>query len=560
MARRRVPVMRVEVRRAHCGLGLSLLLGSGVALAAKREATPAPDAQFQLPPVSSPSAGEEAAALGSVRVQHIAFRGNRSLRASLLQAVAAPYLQRDLNPADIEQLRTALTHAYTDRGYINSGVVLDPQAPFHDGVLSFLVIEGRIKAVRVHGQKRLRAAYVAERLRGVDDETLNINLLRERFQRLLDDPLFARVNSRIEPGTDLGEAILDVEVERARPYSLAFALNNYRPPSIGEKAYDFSGEVRDLTGFGDLLDADLTGPLNFTGGVGYSFSWQVPFNRHGTALSLSVQRAESVVTEEPLAALDIRSTIERQELKLTQPLWSSLSQQVSLGASIAHEENSTVLAGTPFSFLPGASNGITKAITERIIPDYSYRSPQQYWGVRLTLLRAYLLDYPSAPVSYVLPNQQYFLWIGQVHNLWEIPGSHFELESRATLQRTSARISDLHTLEIGGINSVRGFRENELLAGNVDNFNFDFRWLALPVAQGARPGLTLGTFFDWAAGHDVGLPTDTFSSVGLTSRLRWPHVQLDFAFGARLIHPGFVDQQHGAWQDHGIHAQIATAL
>jgi hemolysin activation/secretion protein len=529
-------------------------------LAAERDAVAPTEAPFQLPPVSAPDADSGESRTAPIRVERIAFRGNRVLRGSVLQAAAAPYLGRELTAAEIEELRNALTHQYTDRGYINSGVVPDPKTPYHDGVLSFLVIEGRIKQVRVHGQKGLRPAYVADRLRGSDDETLNINLLRERFQRLLDDPLFARVNSRIEPGSDLGDAILDVDVERARPYSLAFALNNYRPPSIGEKAYDLSGEVRDLTGFGDLFDVDLTGPLNFTGGVGYNFSWLLPLNHYGTALAVSVQRAETVVTEEPLAALDIRSTIERQELKLTQPLWSSLSQQFSLGASIAHEQNSTVLDGTPFSFLPGATNGITKSVTERLIPDYSYRSQQQYWGVRLTLLHAYLLDYPSGPVSYALPSQQYFLWTGQIHNLWEIPSSHFELESRATLQRTSARVSDLHTLEIGGINSVRGFRENELLAANVDNFNFDFRWLALPAARGARPGLTLGTFFDWAAGHDVGQPTDTFSSFGFTSRLKWPHLQADLAFGVPLIHPSFTTQQHGSWQDHGIHAQIATAL
>ena len=543
----------------RCGLGVCLLLGGG---AAAEGAAPvaASEAPFQLPSVSGPSADSAEPGTASIRVERIAFRGNKALRESVLQAAAAPYISRELTAADLEELRNTLTHQYTDRGYINSGVVPDPKSPYHDGVLSFLVIEGRIKQVRVHGQKGLRPAYVADRLSGGDDEALNINLLRERFQRLLDNPLFARVNSRIEPGADLGEAILDVDVERARPYSLAFALNNYRPPSIGEKAYDMSGEVRDVTGFGDLFDVDLTGPLNFTGGVGYSFSWQLPLNRFGTALALSVQRAETVVSEEPLAALDIRSTIERQELKLTQPLWSSLSQQFSLGASLAHEENSTVLDGTPFSFLPGATNGVIKAVTERLIPDYSYRSQQQYWGVRVTLLHAYLLDYPSGPVSYQLPNQQYWLWTGQIHNLWEIPGSHFELESRATLQRTSARISDLHTLEIGGINSVRGFRENELLAANVDNVNFDFRWLALPAAQGARPGLSVGTFFDWAAGHDVGQPIDTFSSFGFTTRVKWTHLQADVAFGVPLLHPSFTSEQHGSWQDHGIHAQLLAAL
>jgi hemolysin activation/secretion protein len=556
-----VPVKGRNLNHARRCVGLWLLLGCGTAaFAQERDPLAPPGARFQLPTVPNPNAGANAPDAGPVRADRIAFRGNRVLRTSVLQSIAAPYLRRELNAADIEALRLALTHQYTDRGYINSGVMLDPKTPYHDGVLSFFVIEGRIAAVRVHGQKGLRKTYVADRLRGSDNEALNVNVLRERFQHLLDDPLFARVNSRIEPGTDLGEAILDVDVERARPYSLAFALNNYRPPSVGEKAYDMSGEVRDLTGFGDLFDADLTGPLNFTGGVGYSGSWQVPLNHYGTAVSLSAQRAETVVTEEPLTALDIRSTIERQELKLTQSLWRSLSQQLSIGGSIAHEENSTSLDDTPFSFLPGASNGTTKSVSERLIPEYSYRSPQQYWGVRVTLLHAYLLDYPSPPVAYALPSQQYLLCTGQIQNIWEIPGSPFELESRATLQRTGALISDLHALEIGGINSVRGFRENELLASNVNNFNFDFRWLALPAARGARPGLTLGTFFDWADGRDVRQPTDTFSSFGFTSRLKWSHVQADLAFGVHLIHPGFVDHEYGSWQDHGIHAQIATTL
>jgi hemolysin activation/secretion protein len=159
-----------------------------------------------------------------------------------------------------------------------------------------------------------------------------------------------------------------------------------------------------------------------------------------------------------------------------------------------------------------------------------------------------------------LPNQKYFVTTAQVHHLWEFAPLPFELESRATIQRTNAIVSDLHALEIGGINSVRGFREDELLASNVNNFNLDLRWLALPAGHTARPGLTLGTFFDWANGHDVDMPTDTFSSIGVTVRLKWPHVQADLAVGARLVRPGFVSQEHGSWQDHGIHVQIATVL
>jgi hemolysin activation/secretion protein len=148
----------------------------------------------------------------------------------------------------------------------------------------------------------------------------------------------------------------------------------------------------------------------------------------------------------------------------------------------------------------------------------------------------------------------------QLHHLWEFSPLPFELESRVTIQRTDAQISDLHALEVGGINSVRGFRENEILLSNVRNVNADFRWLALPAGNSLRPGVTLGTFFDWADGYDMDGPTSTFSSAGFTLRLKWLHVQADLAYGIPIIQPGFVSGQHGTWQDHGIHAQIAMML
>jgi len=99
-----------------------------------------------------------------------------------------------------------------------------------------------------------------------------------------------------------------------------------------------------------------------------------------------------------------------------------------------------------------------------------------------------------------------------------------------------------------------------LLLDNAQNLLVDLRWRALPAPSGSRPGVAVGPFFDWASGHDLGEPKTTLSSGGITLRAKWAHLQADLAVGARLIRPGFVDQQHGSWQDHGIHAQIASTL
>jgi hemolysin activation/secretion protein len=543
--------------RAWC-LWVIVSLAAGATGAARAQGTAVVAAASQDP---DPAASTAAARRNSnpVRVERIVIRGNHALRARALQAVAAPYLGRDLGAADIEDLREALTHRYTAHGFVNSVVILDPNAQLHDGVLSFLAIEGRIKEIRVHGLDGLRASYVVDRIRTSEDEILNTDVLRERLLRLSEDPLFARVNSSIDPGSSLGDAILNVDVQRARPYSLSVALNNYRPPAIGEKAYDVSAQVRDLTGLGDAVDADLSGPLASGGGIGYGLDWQLPFDRYGSMATVSVAKINTVVTQEPLSALDVRSTIERQELKLTQPIWSALDQQFRLGASVAHEQESAQ-ADALYSVLTGMTEGSTRALTVRLLPEYSYRSPRQYLSVLVTWLHADLLDYTSGPPSALLPDQHYVVWTAQLHHVWDLAAAPFELESRAVVQRTDARISDLHAQEIGGINSVRGFREDELLVGNVVNANVDFRWLALRGATARAPNLALGTFFDWAAGHDVGEPTDTFSSCGVTVRLKWSRVKADVAYGVPLVRPAFVSDQHGSWQDHGIHVQIATTL
>jgi hemolysin activation/secretion protein len=541
-----------------CGLLSALLVLAP--LKAAQSGQQLPDSPGDPAKSSEPGSTGGGQSSQTFRVDRVAFRGNKILRSKALLAVAAPYLGRELTTADVEELRIALTRQYTSRGYINSGAVLDPNAPYHEGVLSFLVIEGHLKEIRVHGLKGLHSAYVVDRLQGPSDEVLNINVLRARFQPLLDDPLFAKINSRIEPGPYLGEAILEVDAERAKPYSMAVALNNYRPPSIGEKGYDVSGQVRDLTGWGDVLDAGINGPLEFTGGVGYTLGWQIPVNHYGTQMAISASRSEAVIVQEPLTSLNARSTIEVEDLRVTQLVASSLAQQFAIGISFAREKESTVLAEEDFASVPGVDNGVTRANTVRLIPEYSYRTERQYLGARVTILYANLLDQTSQTVGYAQPSPHYFVWNGQLHHLLEFSPLPFELESRLTVQHADTQISDLHQLEIGGINSVRGFQEDEILLANVKNLNIDFRWLALMQGTSAHPGLTIGTFFDWADGYNSGQPNNTFSSTGATMRVKWPHARVDFAYGIPIIQPGFVSGQHGAWQDHGINLQLLATF
>ncbi|MCX7168848.1 MAG: ShlB/FhaC/HecB family hemolysin secretion/activation protein, partial [Proteobacteria bacterium] len=246
------------------------------------------------------------------------FRGNTVFPTGELEAIAAPYLRRNIGMPDLEELRLKLTRHYVDRGYVNSGVLQAKESS--SGVAVFEVIEGRLTAIHLRGLERLDENYVARRLAKDRDGPLSIDVLRERYQLLLDDPLIQRMNARLMPAARLGEAILDIDLVRARPYQLTAFVNNYRPPSIGSEAAGMSGWVRNLTGYGDVLEASLQDSPRDGGSPRASLGWRMPINQQGTQLSLQLEHGRSSVIEEPIQTLDIKSTLDSRDIGLSQNL------------------------------------------------------------------------------------------------------------------------------------------------------------------------------------------------------------------------------------------------
>ena len=271
--------------------------------------------------------------------------------------------------------------------------------------LTIDIVEGRLQAIRLAGMERLDDDYVSKRLSRDPEAVLNIDQLRERFQLLLDDPLFKRMNARMTPGTKLGEAILEVDVERARPYQLSAYANNYRPPSIGTSALGLSGWVRNLTGHGDYLEATIQGSSEDSRSTRNSIGWFMPLNTLGTQLSVQYYREQSVVVEEPLTSLDIKSIQDSLDVGLSQTFIETLNHRLTLGLNFVDRKNRTSVGGIPFSFIQGEPSGETKVSAWRFWQEYSYRSERQVFAARSTYISARnnLQDIVGLPATTVVP-------------------------------------------------------------------------------------------------------------------------------------------------------------
>ncbi|HOE41977.1 MAG TPA: ShlB/FhaC/HecB family hemolysin secretion/activation protein [Rhodoferax sp.] len=546
-------------------IGLATLLAAGFALAIEPDhlnqqtpplppyLKPAPEENFALPPVA-PDAAVIMPSAQNVVLDRVLFVGNSVVSTQDLQAVAAPLIGKVVGAADIETLRQQASLLYVKRGYVNSGVVLAADA-FKQRTLTLRVIEGRLKEIRLRGLDGLNEHYVADRL-AQGDEPFNLQTLGERFQLLLTDPLFDRMNAQLLPDTERGKAILNVDIDRALPYQLSLSANNYRPVSIGAENATLSGWVRNLTGRGDILEASYQSPLGDGSARRSALGWRMPLNTWGTQLSVNYDQGSSSVIEQPLEPIDIQSQLFNHDIGISQTLFETLRHKLVVGINRVGREDRTTLLGVPFSFTPGEPTGTSEATDWRFWQEYSHRWDKQVLALRSTFTKGENNQTDIGTVPGATPDRRYCVWLGQAQYAQRLFDKDTQLIVRLNVQSSPQRLLAMEGMSVGGISTVRGYRENQMVRDNgaVANVELDFPL----IADGANKlHLNLRPFFDYGRAWNKGEEKSAISSVGLVARLRWQRWALDLALAKRRSHPDSVTSSGSNLQDKGIHIQVS---
>jgi hemolysin activation/secretion protein len=520
-----------------------------------REGAPTGNAEaFRLPPIPTGPRPRALPGAATRQVEAFVFEGRTVVEEAALQALARPYAGRPVSGAELEELRLQVTRLLVERGFVNSGAVI-PDEPYRDGRFRYRIVEGRIGEVRVAGQGRLAARYVAERLVHGPDEVLHLPALQDRFQRLLADPLIARLNARLVPGAEPGRAHLEVDVTRAAPYRLSAFANNHRPPSIGEGGGGLTGSAWNLTGWGDVLDATL---VSSRGSDRHSVGWSMPMPRAGTLLALRRDRGDVGVIEEPVRSIDIASRVDSLDLSATQPLVDTMAERFAIGLVWTRRENRTTLLGEPFSFTPGEPDGVSRLRAWRLQVEYARRWPEQTLALRGTFSSGRTNIAADLAPALAAPDWRYAFWLGQaqiVRRLDAWPGAQAVL--RGTVQRSGDRLLPLERIAIGGVASVRGYRENQLVRdtgylGSVE--------LQVPVFGAGAPAhrLRAGPFLDWGRARNQAEPAERLCALGVALDWRIEGFQLELHAAKRLVTPRAAGGR--SLQDKGVHVQVRYEL
>lgn len=465
-----------------------------------------------------------------IEVQSILFRGNSVVEDDALADLARPYEGRTLVFADIETLRDSVTALYWSLGYRTTDVRI-PDQEIVDGVVVLEVVEGRLESIQIDGLEHRRPAWLRRRLKAATTGVIDVNQLERALRLLRQDSQITSLQARLEPGTAPGLSTLHVTVVEERPYFASLRLNNHRSPTLGSYGGVIEAGVHDLIGVGDLISVSY---WRTEGLDEFSALLEVPLTPWGTQLSFYTLQSWADVVEEPFDELDIESNASTLGVSISQQLYRSLNNSISLFVAGEYRTSESFLTGEAFSFSPGVEDGRARIAVLRVGGDWIYRDSIQVLALRSMV--SFGLDALNATKnSCCTPDGQYIAWLGQVQIARRLPFLDSLFLSRFDVQLSNKSLLGLEQFSVGGHASVRGYRENQLVrdqgvAGSVE-------WqVPLLRRSGGESMLTASAFFDAGRAWNKTLsdPPGNRTLLGLGAGIRyqpssWLSLRIDWA-------------------------------
>ncbi|MEB3359491.1 MAG: ShlB/FhaC/HecB family hemolysin secretion/activation protein [Synechococcales bacterium] len=506
--------------------------------------TPAPTLELPAEPVA-PIEPEVPAV--SFLVEDITVTGNTVLEDEI-QALVAEYEGREVTFDELLELRSRITQLYLDSGYITSGAFLPTGQTLTDGTVDIQIVEGSVEDIQVGGLRHLQRSYVRSRLRLGTETPLDQDKLLESLQLLQLDPFIRQINANLTAGTAPGRNILIVEVDEPSPFSASIGGDNYRPPSIGSGQISFGVGYSNLIGIGDRLFAEY----GFTDGLDiFDVGASVPLNPRDGTLSFRFNSSESEIIDEEFEELEIQSETRTYGLSFRQPVVRSPETEFALGIGIDLRRRQTfILDDIPFSFSEGPEEGQSNVTVIRLFQDWVDRSATRVLAARSQF--SFGIDAFNATVNDSGTDGRFFTWIGQFQWVQQI-GSRNLLITRLSTQLTPDSLLSLEQFSIGGVDTVRGYAQNQLVA---DNGVLGAVELRLPVTRNPQR-LQLIPFFEIGTVWNNRTPDpeeSTLAGIGLGLRAEvLPNLFARLDYGIPLIN---VDNDSDSLQEDGFYFSL----
>ncbi len=458
-----------------------------------------------------------------VTVKKILVTGYTVFSEREIEEIIKVYHGEKLSFSELRNITKTITDLYVSRGYITSGAFL-PEQEIVDGIINVQVIEGKLEDIKIKGLKNLQENYISSFISSTQTSQvlssskqsppLNINSLKNDLNLLKRNSSIKNIEAELVQGTESNLSVLLIEIEEIAPFQAKLSFDNYRSPSVGE----FQGTLK--TSYGNLIGVSdrALAQYNLSSGFdAYSVGYEIPLNSKNGTISLEYRNGDSEIIEDSFNEVDIRAESDTVSLQYRQPIIYQLEKEVALGIAFKRQNSETfILDDLPFSFTAGPQQGRSVVSVLKLMGSWLERSPNSVFALSSEL--NFGLDLFDATVNDSAPDGLFFSWLGQVQWTKALnQDRNLLLVTRLATQLTPDSLLPLEQLTLGGIGTIRGYRQNQEVGDNGVVGTIEI-YVPLVGDHISSSNLNLIPFFDGGTvwnNNDSDSETDSLISLGI---------------------------------------------
>ena len=420
---------------------------------------------------------------------------------------------QNVTAEDINNFIDIVNNQYAKKNIITARAILQSLT---GGVLKVELMEAKIGAIYVEGNKFNRKWYLKKQLSSKPNEVLNLKLLDNDLRNFNKGARSVNLSAKLQPGEKYGTTDVILKADETFPYHFSASWDSFGRETTGLLRGGLMMSADSLLGFQDRL----TGAINMARSSFNPFvDYNVPINRKGTRFGGSYMFGKSKVTSGDYKDFDLNANTHVFSTYLSHPLIDNHKAQLKINTSANIKLSTADISGFQYTNykdynlafgLSGKYNFKRSVLfgsvysTNGIIED-SMRSFSQYF-TKVNADGYYIHYLPKGIIATVKAGGQY-----SPHN-----------------------IPYIEQYQIGGISSVRGYSESLLLGANSYFVSMEMLFpipflpeeINVPFNKDAKyrlkDSIKLAAFFDNGAifPHEGKIGTTNFlSSIGAGIRV-----------------------------------------
>lgn len=516
---------RKSSARAALSAALFLLVTAPVSRAQTQEEIPGPPVP-QAPPAPT----------DTLFIKEYRVLGTKQLPTIEVEEAVYPYLGPGRTPEDVEHARAALEKAYMDKGYQTVSVQIPAQDP-RGGVVILQVTEAKVGRLRVEGSRFFSLEAIKKKVpslapgkvpnfNDVSREIVALNQLRDR-----------RVTPVLKPGIEPGTVDIDLQVKDSLPLHGSINLNNRYIANTTPLRLNGSLSYDNLWDLGHSIGGSFQiAPQRLSDAVVYS-GYYIARLPQIEWLSFMVQgtKQDSDVSTLGGSAVAGRGEILGGRVMINLPSGANYFHSLSFGVDYKHFDQDLGLADeliqSPVTYYPFSINYTASYVTEQSTTELNGGVTFSFRGMGSTQEEFDNRRYAS--------DAGFIYFRGELNHTHDLPLG-FQVYGGVQGQVANKALVDSEEFSVGGLDTVRGYLEAEVLGDNALVGSFEFRSPSLGGFLGIKEWRVYAFTEGGMATVNDPLPeqqdTYTLASIGGGSRINiFDHLHGSVDLGVPLI-------------------------